>query len=123
VSWDEVDPAHGLVEIEHTIVRITGVCLLRNGIKSPAASGPGGSRRSRSPCCADAISPRPAGVRYSATRPAYRRSGRRGRTRSCPAGCLRRPVSVEETRCRSWAWPGYEALTCWEAPPTGLEPV
>jgi hypothetical protein len=50
VSGDEVDPAHGLVEIEHTIVRITGVCLPRNGIKSPA-----GERTRRLPAFAVAM--------------------------------------------------------------------
>jgi len=36
VSWDEVDLTAGLVAIEHTIIRITGVGLIRKGTKSSA---------------------------------------------------------------------------------------
>ncbi len=36
VSWDEVDLAAGTVAIEHTVVRIKGVGLLRKGTKSSA---------------------------------------------------------------------------------------
>jgi integrase len=36
VSWEEVDMTSGTVAIEHTIVRITGVGLLRKGTKSSA---------------------------------------------------------------------------------------
>jgi len=36
VSWDEVDLTAGRVEIEHTIIRITGVGLIRKGTKSTA---------------------------------------------------------------------------------------
>jgi integrase len=36
VSWEEVDLTGGTVAIEHTIVRITGVGLLRKGTKSSA---------------------------------------------------------------------------------------
>ncbi|WP_344422186.1 site-specific integrase [Pseudonocardia ailaonensis] len=50
VSWDEVDLAGGLVEIEHTIVRITGVGLLRKGTKSTA-----GERTLRLPAFAVAM--------------------------------------------------------------------
>jgi integrase len=50
VSWDEVDLARGLVEIEHTIIRITGVGLLRKGTKSTA-----GERTLRLPAFAVAM--------------------------------------------------------------------
>jgi integrase len=50
VSWDEVDLAGGLVEIEHTIVRITGVGLLRKSTKSRA-----GERTLRLPAFAVAM--------------------------------------------------------------------
>jgi integrase len=36
VSWEEVDLVAGTVAIEHTVVRITGVGLLRKGTKSSA---------------------------------------------------------------------------------------
>jgi integrase len=36
VSWDEVDLAAGLVEIDHTLVRIKGVGLIRKSTKSAA---------------------------------------------------------------------------------------
>ena len=71
VSWEDVDLTAELVAIEHTIVRIKGVGLVRKGTKSSAGERtlrPAVLRASR--CCAGASSSRGDAAQSSRTRAA-----------------------------------------------------